>query len=103
MLALGCYATGISATCAWADNAVQPVSSVPIPNSPAETWIVADLDSGQVLAGRDHHVTYPPASTVKVLLSLLTLDQLNLDSTVVADTADTQIECNCVGVKPDHT
>ena len=32
---------------------MQPVGSVPIPDGPAPTWIVADLDSGQVLAGRD--------------------------------------------------
>jgi len=31
------------------------------------------------------------------------LDQLNLDSTVVADVADTQVECNCVGIKPGRT
>ena len=29
----------------------------------------------------------------------MALDELSLDSSVVADTADTQVECNCVGVK----
>jgi D-alanyl-D-alanine carboxypeptidase (penicillin-binding protein 5/6) len=85
-----------------ADSA-QPAGSVPIPDGPAQTWIVADLDSGQVLAGRDQNVPHPPASTIKVLLALVALDQVSLDSTVVADVADTQVECNCVGIKPGRT
>jgi D-alanyl-D-alanine carboxypeptidase (penicillin-binding protein 5/6) len=86
----------------WADS-MQPIGSVPIPDGPAQTWILADLDSGQVLAGRDQDVAHPPASTIKVLLALVALDQLSLDSTVVADVADTQVECNCAGVKPGRT
>src|SRR6201990_506400 len=91
------------ATPAWADAGVQPVGSVPIPDGPAQTWLVADLDSGQVLAERDENVQHPPASTIKVLLALVALDELSLDSTVVADEADSQVECNCVGVKPGRT
>jgi D-alanyl-D-alanine carboxypeptidase (penicillin-binding protein 5/6) len=78
----------------------QPVGSLPIPDGPAQTWVVADLDSGQVLAERDQNVPHPPASTIKVLLALVALDELSLDTTVVADAADTQVECNCVGIKP---
>jgi serine-type D-Ala-D-Ala carboxypeptidase (penicillin-binding protein 5/6) len=88
---------------AWADAGVQPAGSVPIPDGPAQTWLVADMDSGQVLAARDQNVQHPPASTIKVLLALVALDELNLDSTVVADTADTQVECNCVGIKAGRT
>src|SRR5246127_5153768 len=92
-----------SNTSAWADAGVQPVGSVPIPDGPAQTWLVADLDSGQVLAERDENVQHPPASTIKVLLALVALDELSLDSTVVANAADTQVECNCVGIKPGRT
>jgi D-alanyl-D-alanine carboxypeptidase (penicillin-binding protein 5/6) len=84
-------------------DSLQPIGSVPIPDGPAQTWILADLDSGQVLADRDQNVAHPPASTIKVLLALVVLDQVNLDSTVVADVADTQVECNCVGIKPGRT
>ena len=90
-------------TTAGADAGVQPVGSVPIPDGPAQTWLVADLDSGQVLAARDENVRHPPASTIKVLLALVALDELNLDSTVVADAADSHVECNCVGVKAGRT
>jgi D-alanyl-D-alanine carboxypeptidase (penicillin-binding protein 5/6) len=86
-------------TTAWADAGVQPVGSVPIPDGPAQTWLIADLDSGQMLAARDENVRHPPASTIKVLLALVALDELSLDSTVVAEPADSQVECNCVGIK----
>ncbi len=82
---------------------MQPVGSVPIPDGPAQTWLVADLDSGQVLAARDENLRHPPASTIKVLLALVALDELSLDSTVVADPADGQVECSCVGVKAGRT
>jgi serine-type D-Ala-D-Ala carboxypeptidase (penicillin-binding protein 5/6) len=91
------------ATPARADAGVQPVGSVPIPDGPAQTWLVADLDSGQVLAERDENVQHPPASTIKVLLALVALDELGLDSTVVADEADSHVECACAGVKAGRT
>ncbi len=102
LLALGTCTATVTTSTAWADN-TQPVGSIPIPDGPAQTWIVADLDSGQVLAGRDQNVAHPPASTIKTLLAQVVLDSVSLDSTVVADVADTQVECNCVGIKPGHT
>ncbi|OBI42275.1 D-alanyl-D-alanine carboxypeptidase [Mycobacterium kyorinense] len=103
--AIAAVLTALSASpmTAWADTSVQPVGSVPVPDGPAQTWIVADLDSGRVLAARDENVGHPPASTIKVLLALVALDELSLDSTAVADEADTHVECNCVGVKPGRT
>ncbi len=102
VLAIGTCGGSVGAGTASADS-TQPVGSLPIPDGPAQTWIVADLDSGQVLADRDQNVMHPPASTIKVLLSLVALDELNLNSTVVADVADTEVECNCVGIKPGRT
>ena len=64
---------------------IQPVGTVPIPDGPAPAWIVADMDTGQILAGRDQYVTHPPASTIKTLLALVVLDELPLDATVVAN------------------
>lgn len=94
-------------TAALADTAgidIQPVGTVPIAAGPAPNWIVADLDTGQILAGANGYTRTPPASTIKVLLALVALDELNLDSTVVADDgADSHAECNCVGIKPGRT
>ncbi|MCV7286362.1 D-alanyl-D-alanine carboxypeptidase [Mycolicibacterium wolinskyi] len=95
--------TTVSAPLAGADIDVQQVGSVPIPDGPAQAWIVADMDTGQVLAGRNENVRYAPASTIKTLLAQVVLDEVPLDATIVADEADTHVECNCAGVAPGHT
>lgn len=90
-------------TPAAAEPNVQPAGSMPIPDGPAPSWIVADLDTGQVLAGRDMYGAHPPASTIKTLLALTALDELDLNKTTVATAADTHVECNCAGLKPGQT
>jgi D-alanyl-D-alanine carboxypeptidase (penicillin-binding protein 5/6) len=83
--------------------AVQPAHSVPIPDGPATAWIIADMDTGQVLAGRNENSSHPPASTIKTLLAQVILDEVPLDATIVAEEADTQVECNCAGVAPGRS
>jgi D-alanyl-D-alanine carboxypeptidase (penicillin-binding protein 5/6) len=83
-----------------ADPSVQPAGSMPVPEGPAPSWIIADLDSGEVLAGRDMYTAHPPASTIKTLLALVALDELDLNATTVATEANTYVECNCAGIKP---
>ena len=80
-----------------------PAGAAPLPEGPAEAWVVADMDSGEVLAARDEYGRYAPASTIKVLLALTVLDELPLDATVVANVPDTVVECNCAGVAPGQT
>ena len=82
---------------------VQPAGSAPIPAGPAPAWIVADMDTGQVLAGSNEEAQSPPASTIKTLLAQVVLDEVPLDSTIVASDADTHVECNCAGVAPGVT
>ena len=73
-----------------AEPNIQPVGNVAPPDGPAPAWIVADMDTGQVLAEREMNVPHPPASTIKTLLVLTALDELtNLDATVVGTEADT--------------
>jgi D-alanyl-D-alanine carboxypeptidase (penicillin-binding protein 5/6) len=93
----------VAAPVAAADIDIQPVGSVPIPGGPAEAWIVADMDTGHVLAGRNDNVRYAPASTIKTLLAQVVLDEVPLETTIVADEADTRVECNCAGVAPGRT
>ncbi|QZT64151.1 D-alanyl-D-alanine carboxypeptidase family protein [Mycolicibacterium austroafricanum] len=86
-----------------ATGIVQPAGSMPIPDGPAQAWILADMDTGAVLAARDEHGHFAPASTIKVLLAMVVLDELPLDATIVANEADTKVECNCAGVAPGRT
>ena len=42
----------------------------------AEAWLVADLDSGAVIAARDPHGRHRPASIIKVLVAMASLNAL---------------------------
>ena len=47
-------------------------------------WLIADLDSGDIIAAKDPHGRYRPASTIKTLLALTFLDSdPDLDKVVV--------------------
>src|SRR4051794_13085290 len=64
----------------------------------ASGWLVADAGTGEVLAARDPHGRYYPASTLKTL-TLLTLAPLLGPKTIVMGTAeDENIEGSRVGL-----
>ncbi|WP_430333626.1 D-alanyl-D-alanine carboxypeptidase family protein [Rhodococcus sp. ACT016] len=64
----------------------------------AHGWVLSDLDSGQILAAKDPHGRYRPASTIKILLSLVALDELDLNHTVTATPDDAAMEGSSVGL-----
>jgi D-alanyl-D-alanine carboxypeptidase (penicillin-binding protein 5/6) len=79
----------------------QPAGAVVAPpDGPAQAWLVADLDSGQVLGSRDPTGSHAPASTIKPLLAMVVLDHLNPNSFARANQSHTQVECSCVGLVP---
>ena len=93
-------ATMLTATpvLATAQPGVEPAAA--IADGPAKAWLLADLDSGAVLASKDPHGSYAPASTIKVLLAMVVLDHLSPDNFARANQSHTQVECSCVGLVP---
>ncbi|MCB0932162.1 MAG: D-alanyl-D-alanine carboxypeptidase [Mycobacterium sp.] len=77
----------------------QPAALAP-PAGPARAWLVADTISGRVLGGTDLYGQYAPASTIKALLAMVVLDQLNPAIAVRATPSSTDVECSCVGLVP---
>lgn len=75
----------------------------PPPTVPAAGWLVADLDTGQVLAARDPHGRFAPASTLKLLTALIVVPMLPGDRQVLVTPADAAITGTKVGVVPGHT
>jgi serine-type D-Ala-D-Ala carboxypeptidase (penicillin-binding protein 5/6) len=73
------------------------------PGLTAAGWLIADLTAGTVLAAKDPHGRYRPASTIKVLLALVVLDELDLDDTVVGTQDDDEVEGDSAGVGPGGT
>ncbi|WP_051132822.1 D-alanyl-D-alanine carboxypeptidase family protein [Nocardia paucivorans] len=66
----------------------------------ATAWMVSDLDTGAVLAAKDPHGRYRPASTIKILLATVALRNLDLDKVVVGTQADADMEGTRVGIGP---
>ena len=55
-----------------------------LPHVPASAYVIADAGTGQVLAAKDPHGWYRPASTLKVLTAVALMPVLSPDATVVA-------------------
>ena len=49
----------------------------PLPRTSAHGVLVADLDTGQVLAAKDPHGRYAPASTLKTLTAVTLIPRLD--------------------------
>ena len=64
------------------------------------SWIIADLDTGAVLAARDPHARERPASCLKILLSLVVLKNLDMTTQVDGTEADADAVGSRVGVGP---
>lgn len=76
-----------------------PVGAPPLPtDTSAASWLVADLDTGAILAARDAHRPLRPASTLKVLTALTLIPRIERTSTIEPTFADVNIEGSRVGL-----
>ena len=64
----------------------------------ASAWLVADLDTGEVVAMKDPHGRYRPASIIKVLLALTVIDELPLDQKVPVSAESAGQEGSAAGI-----
>src|SRR3954452_23130727 len=79
----------------------------PLPGAPAlptdltsATWLVADLDTGDVLAAKGPHEKYLPASTLKTLTALTLIPRLDPNQMVKASWRDAAVDGSKVGIVP---
>jgi serine-type D-Ala-D-Ala carboxypeptidase (penicillin-binding protein 5/6) len=71
----------------------------PLPNDvSADAWLVADLDSGDVIAAKDPHGRHRPASIIKVLLAMQAIKELPIHKVVAGTEDDANAEGTRVGV-----
>ncbi len=71
----------------------------PLPPVLAETWLIADADTGEVLAHKGAHVLRPPASTLKMLTALTVLPRTSPDDVYVATPKATDTYGSKVGLR----
>jgi serine-type D-Ala-D-Ala carboxypeptidase (penicillin-binding protein 5/6) len=100
LISLLALASGVLAVPAAGQPDIEPAGAVAAPDGPARAWLLADMDTGKILAGKDPYGLYAPASTIKVLLAMVVLDQLPPNAAVRATAAHTRVECSCVGLVP---
>jgi D-alanyl-D-alanine carboxypeptidase (penicillin-binding protein 5/6) len=73
----------------------------PVPNDvSAEAWLVADLDTGDVIAAKDPHGRHRPASIIKVLVAMQSIRDLPINKQVIGTQDDANAEGTRVGVAP---
>jgi D-alanyl-D-alanine carboxypeptidase (penicillin-binding protein 5/6) len=75
----------------------------PLPDVWAESWLLADATTGEVLAQKGSHVRRPPASTLKTLTALTVLPQTTLDQQYIATPRAAGIYGARVGLRPGKT
>jgi D-alanyl-D-alanine carboxypeptidase (penicillin-binding protein 5/6) len=73
-----------------------------LPAVKASAFVIADAGTGQVLAAKDPHGWYRPASTLKVLTAVSLIPLLNPNATVVASKQATSVAPDVVGLIPGH-
>ena len=76
--------------------------ALPLPDVPASAYVIADANTGAVLAAKDPHGLFPPASTLKVLTAISLLPKLNPNMLVTATKMAASVEPNIVGLIPGH-
>jgi len=78
---------------------VLPADAKPLPAQlTAGAWILADLDTGDVLAARDPHGRYQPASILKILTSITLLPLLPGKRVVTVSPLAANAEGSAVGI-----
>jgi D-alanyl-D-alanine carboxypeptidase (penicillin-binding protein 5/6) len=73
------------------------------PKLPCVAWLLADLDTGDVLAAQAPHALLLPASTLKTLTALVTLPKVDATKAYEATDADARAEGTRVGLVPGLT
>jgi len=76
--------------------------AIPLPHVPASAYVVANAKTGRVLAAKDAHGRYPPASTLKMLTAITMLPRLRPGATITASQRAASVVPNIIGVIPGH-
>ena len=67
------------------------------------SWVLADLDSGEIIAAKAAHARLLPASTLKTLTALTLIPRVDADRAYAATAEDASADGTRVGILPGHT
>jgi len=77
--------------------------ATPVPAINADSWLVADLTTGEVLAAKGAHLRALPASMLKTLTAVTLMPKLDKATVIKATTAEAKAEGGNVGIVPGAT
>jgi D-alanyl-D-alanine carboxypeptidase (penicillin-binding protein 5/6) len=80
---------------------IAPAGIAPPPKTEASAFLIADADTGQVLAAKDPHGHYRPASTLKTLTAVTLIPRLDKDRWVKPSQWACDEEGSAVGIVPE--
>ena len=75
----------------------------PLPDVPVSAWVLADLDSGAILAAKAPHAQRPPASVLKTLTAVTLAERLDPDLVYTTTYDDVAVEGSRVGLVENAT
>ena len=70
------------------------------PDTSASSFLIADLDTGEILAAKNPHKKLPPASTLKTLTALTLLPRLDMNKIYIGTKKEPATIGNKVGIYP---
>jgi D-alanyl-D-alanine carboxypeptidase (penicillin-binding protein 5/6) len=70
------------------------------PVTTALSYVIADLDTGEILAAKNPHKKLPPASTLKTLTALTLLPKLDMNKSYIGTKKEPTTIGNKVGIYP---
>lgn len=86
------------------DVIVDPGSNAdPLPDVPVTAWVLADLDTGAILAAQAPHVQRAPASVLKTLTALTLVQKLDPSLVYTTTYDDVAVEGSRVGLVENAT
>jgi len=71
-----------------------------LPTTEAESYLIADLDTGEILAAKNPHEQLPPASTLKTLTALALLPRLDKKAQYIGRIGDAKVDGSKAGIYP---
>ena len=77
-----------------------PLGTPAPPDFKAGAYLIADLDSGEIIATKAPHAMYMPASTIKTLTTLALVHRLPHSTQVKAEFEDAAVDGTKVGMDP---
>lgn len=68
------------------------------PAMPGASFLIADMDTGQILVARAPHLPRLPASTLKALTALMLIPRLDASAKIMVEPEDVRVEGSRIGI-----